>query len=37
MPGSFFDTNVLVYVASGDLAKADRAEAIIGGGGTVSV
>jgi predicted nucleic acid-binding protein len=37
MPGSFFDTNVLVYVASGDLAKADRAEQIIGGGGTISV
>jgi predicted nucleic acid-binding protein len=37
MPGSFFDTHVLVYVASGDPAKADRAEAIIGGGGTVSV
>jgi hypothetical protein len=25
MPGSFFDTNVLLYVASGDPAKADRA------------
>ena len=22
MPGSFFDTNVLIYVASGDLEKA---------------
>lgn len=37
MPGSFFDTNVLVYVASGDAAKADRAEAIIGAGGAISV
>ena len=24
MPGSFFDTNVLVYLASGDPVKADR-------------
>ncbi len=38
MPGSFVDTNVLVYLASGDPAKADRAESIIGtGGGIVSV
>lgn len=37
MPGSFFDTNVLIYVASGDREKADRAEKIIGGGGTISV
>jgi predicted nucleic acid-binding protein len=37
MPGSFFDTNVLVYIASGDPLKADRAEAIIGGGGVISV
>jgi predicted nucleic acid-binding protein len=37
MSGSFFDTNVLVYLASGDLVKADRAEAIIGGGGVISV
>ena len=37
MPGSFFDTNVLVYLASGDAVKADRAEAIIGGGGVISV
>ena len=26
MPGNFFDTNVLLYIASGDPAKADRAE-----------
>lgn len=37
MPGSFIDTNVLIYVASGDAAKADRAEKIVGAGGTVSV
>jgi predicted nucleic acid-binding protein len=37
MPGSFFDTNVLIYLASADVAKADRAEAIIGGGGAISV
>jgi predicted nucleic acid-binding protein len=37
MPGSFFDTNILVYLASGDLLKADRAEAVIRGGGTISV
>jgi predicted nucleic acid-binding protein len=37
MPASFFDTNVLVYLASGDAAKADRAEAIIAGGGSISV
>ena len=37
MPGSFFDTNVLLYVASGDPAKADRAEELIGAGGMISV
>jgi predicted nucleic acid-binding protein len=37
MPGSFFDTNVLLYVTSGDVEKANRAEQIIGGGGTISV
>ncbi len=37
MPGSFFDTNVLLYLASGDPAKADKAERIIGNGGTISV
>jgi predicted nucleic acid-binding protein len=37
MPGSFFDTNVLLYVASGDPAKADRAEELISAGGTISV
>lgn len=37
MPGRFFDTNVLVYIASGDAVKADRAEAIIAAGGAISV
>jgi predicted nucleic acid-binding protein len=37
MPGSFFDTNILVYLASGDAAKADRAEATIASGGSISV
>ena len=37
MPGNFFDTNVLIYLASGDAAKADRAESVIAGGGGVSV
>lgn len=37
MPASFFDTNVLVYLASDDAAKADRAEAIVAGGGSISV
>ena len=37
MPASFFDTNVLLYVASDDTAKADRAEKLIDGGGAVSV
>ncbi|WP_096701075.1 PIN domain-containing protein [Magnetospirillum sp. 15-1] len=37
MPGSFIDTNVLVYLASGDLDKADRAETVIRDGGAISV
>lgn len=37
MPVSFFDTNVLVYIASGDAAKAGRAEALVGEGGVISV
>lgn len=37
MPGNFFDSNVLLYIASGDAAKADRAEALLRGGGTISV
>lgn len=37
MPASFFDTNVLIYLVSSDLPKADRAEAILAEGGTISV
>src|SRR5450432_2570521 len=37
MPADFFDTNILVYIASGEAAKADRAEAVIAAGGTISV
>jgi predicted nucleic acid-binding protein len=37
MPGRFFDTNVLLYMASRDVAKADRAEQIITEGGSISV
>jgi predicted nucleic acid-binding protein len=37
MPGSFIDSNVLLYITSGDAAKADRAEAIVGRGGAISV
>ena len=36
-PGSFIDTVVLVYLASGDRAKADRAEEMLAGGGSISV
>jgi predicted nucleic acid-binding protein len=34
---AFFDTNVLLYIASGDAAKADRAEATVAAGGAISV
>jgi predicted nucleic acid-binding protein len=37
MPGSFFDTNVVLYLASSDSGKADRADEMIAGGGTISV
>jgi predicted nucleic acid-binding protein len=37
MPGSFFDGNILVYLTSGDATKADRAEAVLRGGGAISV
>jgi len=37
MPANFFDANVLVYVASTDTAKADRAEAAVAEGGAISV
>jgi predicted nucleic acid-binding protein len=35
--GDFIDTNVLVYLASADPAKAARAEEIVARGGTISV
>jgi len=37
MPGSFFDTNILLYMASADFAKAERTEKIVAEGGTISV
>jgi predicted nucleic acid-binding protein len=37
MPDNCFDPNVLLYVASEDAEKADRAEAAIAGGGAISV
>ncbi len=37
MPASFIDTNVLVYLASDDAAKADRSQALVAEGGIVSV
>jgi predicted nucleic acid-binding protein len=37
MPADFFDTSVLIYIASGDACKADRAEAAVAAGGAISV
>ena len=37
MPANFFDSDVLVYIASGDGGRADRAEAAIAAGGAISV
>jgi predicted nucleic acid-binding protein len=37
MPGNFYDTNILVYLASGNSAKAGAAERAISLGGTISV
>jgi predicted nucleic acid-binding protein len=37
MPGSFLDSNVILYLASEEQAKADRAEELMAGGGTISV
>ena len=34
---AFLDTNVLLYLLSGDLEKANRAEALVAAGGVVSV
>jgi len=32
----FFDTNIVLYLLSADEIKADRAEALLAGGGTIS-
>ena len=37
MPDSFLDTNILVYLASADTGKAERAEQLIAAGGVISV
>jgi len=37
MSGDFFDTNVLLYLLSGDSEKADRAETLVRAGGGISV
>ena len=37
MPADFFDTNVLLTLVSGYAKKADRAEALVRQGGTISV
>ena len=36
MPGSFFDSNILLYTVSPDEAKASRARTLIGQRGTIS-
>lgn len=36
MPGSFFDSNVVLYLVSGDPGKADQAETVLRAGGTIS-
>ena len=37
MPGSFLDSNIVLYLASEDLLKADRAQGLVAEGGTISV
>ena len=37
MPGSFLDSNIVLYLASEDLLKADRAQELVAEGGTISV
>jgi predicted nucleic acid-binding protein len=37
MPGSFLDSNVIVYLAAGEQAKADCAEELVAQGGTISI
>jgi predicted nucleic acid-binding protein len=34
--GPFLDTNIIVYLMSGDVAKASKAESLIAGGGVIS-
>ncbi len=34
---SFFDSNIILYLLSADVVKADKAEAIVVGGGVISV
>ena len=36
MPGSFLDSNIVLYLASEDLLKADRAQELVAEGGTIS-
>ena len=37
MPGSFFDSNILLYLATSEAAKADRVDVLLIDGGTISV
>jgi predicted nucleic acid-binding protein len=37
MPGNFYDTNILLYLASGDATKAAAAERAVDLGGAISV
>jgi predicted nucleic acid-binding protein len=37
MPGRFLDSNIVLYLASEDLLKADRAQELVAEGGTISV
>lgn len=34
---SFLDSNIILYLLSADVVKADKAEAIVAGGGVISV
>lgn len=37
MPAEFFDSNILLYLASGDDQKADLTEMLVASGGTISI
>ena len=37
MPGSFLDSNIVLYLASEDLLRAYRAQELVAEGGTISV